>query len=109
MKYKKRKKNLETRIKDWEARGGQNKESGHLHKKPGSEKKQKIYCNDTKESSINSYLVHTMDGSMDYVQQTCLCTGQLVKSYRSKLSNHLYDYFSKDKMFHKKMESIQNQ
>ena len=39
MKYKKRKKNLEVRIKDWEARSGQNKESGHLHKKPGSEKK----------------------------------------------------------------------
>ena len=39
MKYKNRKKNLEVRIKDWEARDGQNKESGHLHKKPGSEKK----------------------------------------------------------------------
>ena len=39
MKYKKRKKNLETRIKDWKARGEQNKESGHLHKKPRSEKK----------------------------------------------------------------------
>ena len=39
MKYKNRKNNLEVRIKDWEARGGQNKESGHLHKKPGSEKK----------------------------------------------------------------------
>lgn len=36
MKYKKRRKNLEARIKDWEARGGQNKESGHLHMKPGS-------------------------------------------------------------------------
>ena len=67
MKYKKRKQNLNTRIKDWEARGGQNKESGHLHKKPGSEKKQKIYCNDTKESSINNYLVYTMVGSMDYI------------------------------------------
>lgn len=39
MKYKKRLKNLEARIKDWEARGGQNKESGHLHKKPGSRNK----------------------------------------------------------------------
>ena len=36
MKYKKRKLNLEARIKAWEARGGQNKESGHLHTKPGS-------------------------------------------------------------------------
>lgn len=36
MKYKKRKKSLEARIKDWEARKGQNTESGHLHKKPGS-------------------------------------------------------------------------
>lgn len=39
MKPKGYKKNLEARIKDWEARGGQNKESGHLHKKPGSMKK----------------------------------------------------------------------
>lgn len=39
MKYKKRLKNLEARIQAWEARGGQNKESGHLHKKPGSCKK----------------------------------------------------------------------
>ena len=39
MKYKKYLKTLEARIKDWESRGGQNKESGHLHKKPGSEKK----------------------------------------------------------------------
>lgn len=30
---------LEARVKDWEARGGQNKYSGHQHKKPGSEKK----------------------------------------------------------------------
>ena len=36
MKYKKRKLNLEARIKAWETRGGQNKESGHLHTKPGS-------------------------------------------------------------------------
>ena len=39
MKYKNRLKNLNVRIKAWEARGGQNKESGHLHMKPGSEKK----------------------------------------------------------------------
>lgn len=39
MKYKKRLKYLEARIKAWEARGGQNKESGHLHKKPGSKNK----------------------------------------------------------------------
>lgn len=36
MKYKKRYKNLEARVKAWEARGGKNIESGHLHKKPGS-------------------------------------------------------------------------
>ena len=36
MKYKRRKLNLEARIKAWEARGGQNKESGHIHTKPGS-------------------------------------------------------------------------
>ena len=36
MKYKHRLKNLEARIKAWEASGGQNKESGHLHTKPGS-------------------------------------------------------------------------
>lgn len=30
---------LEARIKAWEASGGQNKYSGHQHKKPGSEKK----------------------------------------------------------------------
>ncbi len=36
MKYKKKLQNLEARIKAWEARGGQNKESGHLHKRPGS-------------------------------------------------------------------------
>ena len=39
MKYKNRLKNLDARIKAWEARGGQNKESGHLHMKGGSEKK----------------------------------------------------------------------
>jgi len=39
MKYKKRLKYLDARIKDWTARGGKNKESGHLHMKPGSEKK----------------------------------------------------------------------
>lgn len=36
MKYKKKLAKLAARIKDWEARGGMNKESGHLHKKPGS-------------------------------------------------------------------------
>ena len=39
MKYKKRLKNLEARIKTWEASGGQNKESGHLHTRPGSRNK----------------------------------------------------------------------
>jgi hypothetical protein len=39
MKYKNRLKTLDARIKAWEARGGQNKESGHLHKRPGSQKK----------------------------------------------------------------------
>lgn len=39
MKYKKKLKYLAARIKDWEARGGKNKESGHLHMKPGSQKK----------------------------------------------------------------------
>lgn len=36
MKYKKRLARLEARIKDWEARKGMNRASGHLHKKPGS-------------------------------------------------------------------------
>jgi hypothetical protein len=39
MKYKKHLKNLDARIKAWEARSGKNKESGHLHMKPGSQKK----------------------------------------------------------------------
>jgi len=39
MKYKHRLENLEGRIKDWQASGGMNKESGHLHTKPGSQKK----------------------------------------------------------------------
>ena len=39
MKYKKRLLNLQARIKAWEARGGKNKGSGHLHKKPGSKNK----------------------------------------------------------------------
>lgn len=39
MKYKKRLKNLEARIKAWEATGGENKYSGHLHRKPGSRNK----------------------------------------------------------------------
>jgi hypothetical protein len=36
MKYKKKLQNLIARQKAWEARGGKNNESGHLHKKPGS-------------------------------------------------------------------------
>lgn len=36
MKYKKRIARLEARIKEWQASGGKNKESEHLHKKPGS-------------------------------------------------------------------------
>lgn len=36
MKMKKRRLNLKARIKAWEDRGGKNKESGHLHMKPGS-------------------------------------------------------------------------
>ena len=39
MKYKKRLLNLQARIKAWEARGGKNNVSGHLHKKPGSKNK----------------------------------------------------------------------
>lgn len=39
MKMKKRLANLEARIKAWEARGGMNKESGHMHTKPGSRNK----------------------------------------------------------------------
>jgi len=39
MKYKNKLKNLDARIKAWEMRGGQNKESGHLHKRPGSRNK----------------------------------------------------------------------
>lgn len=39
MKYKNRLKTLEARIKNWELSGGQNKESGQLHTKPGSQKK----------------------------------------------------------------------
>lgn len=39
MKYKKYLKNLDARVKDWEAKKGQNKNSGHQHKKPGSQKK----------------------------------------------------------------------
>lgn len=39
MKYKKKIRNLEARIRAWELRGGQNKESGHLHMKPGSQTK----------------------------------------------------------------------
>jgi len=36
MKYKKKLQNLEARIKAWEACGGKNRESGHLHQRPGS-------------------------------------------------------------------------
>jgi hypothetical protein len=36
MKYKKKLQNLEARIKAWETRGGKNRESGHLHQRPGS-------------------------------------------------------------------------
>jgi hypothetical protein len=39
MKYKKRLKNLEARIKAWNERKGMNQVSGHLHKKPGSKNK----------------------------------------------------------------------
>lgn len=39
MKYKKRLKNLEARVKAWEARKGMNPYSHHLHKKPGSKNK----------------------------------------------------------------------
>ena len=39
MKYKKRIKNLEARIKTWEASGGENKYSSHKHTKPGSKNK----------------------------------------------------------------------
>ena len=39
MKYQKKLQNLEARIKAWEARGGKNVESGHLHKRPGSKNK----------------------------------------------------------------------
>lgn len=39
MTYKKRLKNLEARQKAWEARGGMNKTSGHVHTKPGSKNK----------------------------------------------------------------------
>ena len=38
MKYKKHTLNLLGRQKEWESRQGKNKESGHEHKKPGSEK-----------------------------------------------------------------------
>ena len=36
MKYKHRLESLLARQKAWDARGGMNKESGHLHKRPGS-------------------------------------------------------------------------
>ena len=39
MKYKNKLKNLDARIKAWEARKGMNQVSGHLHKKPGSQTK----------------------------------------------------------------------
>lgn len=39
MKYKHKLKNLEARQKYWDSYGGVNKESGHLHTKPGSQTK----------------------------------------------------------------------
>ncbi len=39
MKYKKKIANRDARIKYWESYGGANKESGHIHTKPGSQKK----------------------------------------------------------------------
>ena len=39
MKEKAKALRLQRRIKDWEARGGKNPASGHLHKCPGSRKK----------------------------------------------------------------------
>lgn len=39
MKYKHKLENLVARQKAWDARGGMNKESGHLHVRPGSQKK----------------------------------------------------------------------
>lgn len=39
MKYKKKLKNLEARQKYWDSYGGANKESGHLHVRPGSQTK----------------------------------------------------------------------
>lgn len=39
MKYKNKQANLAARIKEWQASGGMNKESGHLHTKPGSQTK----------------------------------------------------------------------
>ena len=39
MKYKHKLENLVARQKAWDIRGGMNKESGHLHVRPGSQKK----------------------------------------------------------------------
>ena len=39
MKYKNRQLKLEARIKEWQASGGKNRESEHLHTKPGSQSK----------------------------------------------------------------------
>lgn len=39
MKYKHKLENLLARQKAWDARGGMNKESGHLHVRPGSQTK----------------------------------------------------------------------
>ena len=39
MKYKHKLENLTARQKAWDARGGMNKESGHLHVRPGSQTK----------------------------------------------------------------------
>ena len=39
MKYRHKLENLLARQKAWDARGGMNKESGHLHVRPGSQTK----------------------------------------------------------------------
>jgi len=39
MKYKAKLANLQARIKEWDQSKGQNQYSGHLHTKPGSQKK----------------------------------------------------------------------
>ena len=39
MKYKHRQEKLAARIREWQASGGKNRESEHLHTKPGSQSK----------------------------------------------------------------------